>query len=228
LVLPTDDRYLFLLLLSIFLHDNPSPQDSPAETPSTLRWTRPSFLSSTRDGEGVGPSRYNGPFVSLLIPPWLLAYLPSHERTATVPRGVSLTLKVEHIAHPDRVGVHEHLDIWTRCFRRKSDVNLWDVDDLRSLLPQKTDLERLVYQLSVTDDAPDRESIVLQELGRYLETNSQVRVLHLLSITQGLTTHHQGHCSGCFSITARQPVHQFCWWTRLQVIPVFSGEQHWL
>lgn len=84
--------------------------------------------------------------------------------------------------------MHHRLDTWTRRFRQTSDVSLWDVDDLRSLLPQSMKLKNLFHQLSVIDDAPDR--VVLQELGSYLEANSQVRNLHPLFNTYRLITHH--------------------------------------
>lgn len=166
------DRYLCSLLCSIFLYSDPSPQATPPQSSSISTWTRPSFLNSSKDREDPG-SRFNGPLVSLFIPPWLLVSLPSRELTTTVPKGIPLSLKVEPITHSNEGGVHGHpnLDIWTRRFRRSSDIKLWGVDDLERFLPQS---KNLFYRLSVIDDAPDRERAVLQELRSYLGANSQV------------------------------------------------------
>ena len=131
----------------------------------------------SRDGKGL-ESRFNGPFLSLFIPPWLLVSLKPCERTPTVTKGVSLTLRVEAITQYNEIGTHDRLDTWTRRFRGTSDIELWDMDDLPRLLPQSVKLKSLFHQLSVIDDAPDRERVVLQELGRSLAANSQVRILH--------------------------------------------------
>lgn len=112
--------------------------------------------------------------MSLFIPPWLLVSLPSCNPTTTVPKGVSLTLQVDLIAHLNGIDVRDHLDTWTRRFRRKSDLKLWGTDDLQGILPKSGTPKSLLYQLSVIDGAPDGERAVLQELGSYLEANSQV------------------------------------------------------
>lgn len=170
----TDDRYLYSLLPPVFLHDDPSPQDTTADSSSsTARWTRPSFLDPSRDGDDLS-SHLNGPFVSLLIPAWLLTYLPSCKPTTTVPRGVFINLMVSPITPSNETHIHEHLDIWTRRFRRRSDIELRDVDDLWGRLPQSMEPKSLFSQLSVTDGTLDRERVVLKELGSYLEANSQV------------------------------------------------------
>ena len=182
--LRTDDRYLPSFPQSNFPHGDPSPQDTP---PSTSSWTRPSFLITPID-KGDLYSRFDGPFVSLFIPPWLLVSLQSRERTTTITKGVSLTLKVEATTHSDEIGMRDRLDTWTRRFRRTSELELWDIDDLPRLLPRSMNLKNLFHQLSVVDDAPDRECVLFQELGSYLKENSQVRILHLLSYTYGLMT----------------------------------------
>ena len=82
--------------------------------------------------------------------------------------------------------MHDRLDAWTRRFRRTSDNELWDLDDLPRLLPQSMKLKILFYRLSVIDNTPGRDRVVLQELGSSLATNSQVRILHLLSNTYRL------------------------------------------
>jgi hypothetical protein len=128
--------------------------------------------------------------ISLFIPLWLLISLPSYEST-TIPKGVSLTLRVAAISNSNEIGTHDRLDTWTRRFRRTSDVKLRDMDDLRRLVPQSMGLKCLFHLLSALDDAPDRERVVLQELGSYLEANSQVRILHLLPNTYKLTAHTQ-------------------------------------
>ena len=128
--------------------------------------------------------------MSLFIPPWLLVSLQSRERTTTITKGVSLTLKVDATTHSDEIGMRDRLDTWTRRFRRTSEVEICDIDDLPRLLPQSMKLKNLFHQISVVDDAPDRERVVFQELGRYLEENSQVRLLHLISYTYRLMIRH--------------------------------------
>jgi hypothetical protein len=185
--LGTDDRYVSSLPQSVFLHDDPSPQHTPTALISTSSWTRPSFLNVPRDGEDPD-SRYTGPFVSLFIPPWILVSLQSFKRTATVTKGVSLNLRVEAITQFNEIDIHDRLVTWTTRFHRTSEVQLCDVDDLPRLLPQSMKLKSLFYQLSVIEDVSDRECVVLQELGSYLEESLQVRILHLLSYIYRLMT----------------------------------------
>lgn len=169
------------------------------QSSSTSRWTRPSFLSAPRDREDLG-SHVNGPFVSLFIPPWLLASLPSYQQTTAVLKGVLLILEVEPMSHSDEVGVHVHLGIWTKCFRRTSDIKLCDVDDFQRFSSRLMKQKSPFYQLSVIDDAPDQDRVVLQELGSYLEANSQVRISHLLSNTCRLIIHHEAYHSSSIRI----------------------------
>jgi hypothetical protein len=170
--LDNDARYLYSLLCYIFLYSDSSPQDTPPQSSSTSIWVRPSFLYSSMDREDLG-SRFNGPLVSLFIPPWLLVSLPSCELTTTVPKGVSLSLKVEPITRSDENDVrgHSDLNIWTRRFRQSADIQLLGVDDARRLLPQS---KGPYYQLSVIENGPDCERAVLRGLRGYLGANSQV------------------------------------------------------
>lgn len=176
-----------LLRFFFFHHGHPSPQDTRAESTSTSSWTRPSFLNMSRDGKDLD-LRYNGPFLSLFIPPWLLVSLKPGKQTPTVTKGISLTLRVEEITQSNEIDTHDGLDTWTRRFRGTSDIELWDVDDLSRLLPRSMKLKSLFHRLSVMHDAPDRERVVLQDLGSSLAANSQVRILHLLSKTYQLMT----------------------------------------
>jgi len=140
-----------------------------------------------RDGGDPDP-RVDEPFVSLFLPPWLLVSLQSFKRTTTVTKGVSLTLRVTVLAHSNQVDARDRLETWTRRFRQTPEVQLWDLDDLPRLLPHSMKSQSFFHQLSVIDNAPDRECVVLQELGSYLEETSQVRILHLLSNTRRLMT----------------------------------------
>ena len=99
-----------------------------------------------------------------------------------------MTLKVEAIAQSNDIGMHNRLDTWTRRFRRTSDIELWDLDDLPRLLPQSMKLKILFHRTSVIGDAADRERVVLQELGSSLATNSQVRISISLYNTYRLMT----------------------------------------
>ena len=145
------------------------------------------FLNISQDGKNLD-SHFNGPFLSLFIPPWLLVSLKPCEQVPTVTKGISLTLRVEAMTTSNEIDTHDSLDTWTRCFRGTSDIELWDVDDLPRLLPQSVKLKNLFHRLSVAHDAPDRERVVLRNLGSSLAATSQVRILRSLSNTYQLMT----------------------------------------